>query len=195
MIPITVIKNGDGPTALLTGANHGDEYEGPIALRSCARSETRRHHRPRDHRAVHQLPGVSGRHAHVADRRGNLNRCFPGADGTVTEKIADYFMPHLLPHGRHRARLPFRRKTLDFIPFAAAHVARRRRCSRRLRGGDGGVQRALFDDRMREIDNVGMYDTAARSAGQGLRDDRTRRRRHGDGANRSPSRARACATC
>ena len=32
MIPIAVVKNGDGPTALLTGGNHGDEYEGPIAL-------------------------------------------------------------------------------------------------------------------------------------------------------------------
>jgi N-alpha-acetyl-L-2,4-diaminobutyrate deacetylase len=32
MIPVTVVKNGEGPTALLTGANHGDEYEGPIAL-------------------------------------------------------------------------------------------------------------------------------------------------------------------
>ena len=32
MIPITVIRNGDGPTALLTGGNHGDEYEGPVAL-------------------------------------------------------------------------------------------------------------------------------------------------------------------
>ena len=32
MIPVTVVRNGSGPTALLTGANHGDEYEGPIAL-------------------------------------------------------------------------------------------------------------------------------------------------------------------
>ncbi|MEK9763926.1 MAG: succinylglutamate desuccinylase/aspartoacylase family protein, partial [Deltaproteobacteria bacterium] len=32
MIPITVIRNGSGPTALLTGGNHGDEYEGPVAL-------------------------------------------------------------------------------------------------------------------------------------------------------------------
>ena len=32
MIPISVVKNGEGPTALLTGGNHGDEYEGPIAL-------------------------------------------------------------------------------------------------------------------------------------------------------------------
>ena len=32
MIPICVIRNGKGPTALLTGGNHGDEYEGPLAL-------------------------------------------------------------------------------------------------------------------------------------------------------------------
>ena len=36
MIPLTVIRNGEGPTALLTGANHGDEYEGPIALHELA---------------------------------------------------------------------------------------------------------------------------------------------------------------
>src|ERR671915_1128531 len=38
MIPITVVRNGSGPTALLTGANHGDEYEGPIALMNLASS-------------------------------------------------------------------------------------------------------------------------------------------------------------
>ena len=32
MIPITVVQNGEGPTALITGGNHGDEYEGPIAI-------------------------------------------------------------------------------------------------------------------------------------------------------------------
>ena len=31
-IPLTVIKNGRGPTVILEGGNHGDEYEGPIAL-------------------------------------------------------------------------------------------------------------------------------------------------------------------
>ena len=38
MIPIAVVKRGDGPTALLTGASHGDEYEGPIALFDLART-------------------------------------------------------------------------------------------------------------------------------------------------------------
>ena len=31
-IPIVVYANGPGPTLLLTGGVHGDEYEGPIAL-------------------------------------------------------------------------------------------------------------------------------------------------------------------
>src|SRR5690606_19618107 len=31
-IPIIVVKNGKGPTLLLTGGVHGDEYEGPIAI-------------------------------------------------------------------------------------------------------------------------------------------------------------------
>src|SRR3546814_12504176 len=37
LIPITVIRNGEGPTALFTGGNHGDEYEGPIAILDMAR--------------------------------------------------------------------------------------------------------------------------------------------------------------
>ena len=36
MIPVCVVRNGSGPTALLTGANHGDEYEGPVALQNLA---------------------------------------------------------------------------------------------------------------------------------------------------------------
>ncbi|WP_306118895.1 MULTISPECIES: succinylglutamate desuccinylase/aspartoacylase family protein [unclassified Roseitalea] len=31
-IPLTVIANGSGPTIILQGGNHGDEYEGPIVL-------------------------------------------------------------------------------------------------------------------------------------------------------------------
>ena len=52
MIPITVVRNGDGPTALLTGANHGDEYEGPVALQALTRElEPDDVTRPRHHRA------------------------------------------------------------------------------------------------------------------------------------------------
>ena len=33
LLPVIVVRNGNGPTVLFTGGNHGDEYEGPIALR------------------------------------------------------------------------------------------------------------------------------------------------------------------
>ena len=36
-IPITTIKNGDGPTLLVMAGNHGDEYEGQIAISQLAR--------------------------------------------------------------------------------------------------------------------------------------------------------------
>ena len=36
-IPICVVKNGEGPTALIFGGNHGDEYEGPVTLMNLAR--------------------------------------------------------------------------------------------------------------------------------------------------------------
>src|SRR5690349_9841232 len=31
-VPVGVIANGQGPTVILEGGNHGDEYEGPIAI-------------------------------------------------------------------------------------------------------------------------------------------------------------------
>src|ERR1700754_5095522 len=36
-IPLAVIANGTGPTVILEGGNHGDEYEGPIVIGEIAR--------------------------------------------------------------------------------------------------------------------------------------------------------------
>src|SRR3546814_14498100 len=98
-MPITVIRNGDGPTALFTGGNHGDEYEGPIAILDLARSLE-----PAEIGGrvillpMMNFPAVrSGRRTSPIDS-GNLNRLFPGKpDGTITQKIADYVTTALLP--------------------------------------------------------------------------------------------------
>ena len=37
MIPITVVGSGKGPTVLVLGGNHGDEYQGQIAAMKLAR--------------------------------------------------------------------------------------------------------------------------------------------------------------
>jgi len=167
MIPITVVKRGDGPTALLTGANHGDEYEGPIALFGLANELQPEQVTGR----VIIVPAMNYPAFRVGTRtspidKGNLNRLFPGRpDGSVTEKIADYFQRHLLPLADYVLDLHSGGKTLQFVPFAAAHVlpdkAQQAKCVAAMRAFN-----APFDMMLLEIDSVGMYDTAAEEMGK-----------------------------
>lgn len=167
MIPVTVVKNGEGPTALLTGANHGDEYEGPIALFDLARSL-----RPAEVTGrviivptMNQPAFAAGTRTSPIDK-GNMNRAFPGRpDGTVTEKIADYFQRVLLPMADVVLDFHSGGKTLDFLPFCAAHIlpdkAQEARAFELVRAFG-----APYSVKMLEIDAVGMYDTAAEEMGK-----------------------------
>jgi N-alpha-acetyl-L-2,4-diaminobutyrate deacetylase len=163
MIPITVAKNGDGPTALLTGANHGDEYEGPIALMDLAATITTEGLSGR----VIIVPAMNYPAFRAATRtspidRGNLNRSFPGKpDGTVTEKIADYFQRTLLPMADVTLDIHAGGKTLEFVPFCCAHrlptqQALEDRCVAAMEAFNAPYSMMLL-----EIDSVGMYDTSA----------------------------------
>ena len=79
MIPICVIRNGKGPLALLTGGNHGDEYEGPLALYELARTLE-----PKDVTGTVVIMPAMNYPAFRAGTRtspidkGNMNRSFPG---------------------------------------------------------------------------------------------------------------------
>lgn len=84
------IRNADGPTVVLTGGIHGDEYEGQIVLRELAAAI-----------APHEVSGriiiipslnfpasQAGRRIAAADGK-NMNRVFPGnASGSPTERLA-----------------------------------------------------------------------------------------------------------
>ena len=167
MIPVTVVRNGAGPTALLTGANHGDEYEGAVALFDLARSLRADQVTGR----VIIVPAMNYPAFQAGTRnspinQGNLNRLFPGRpDGTVTQKIADYFTRTLLPLADLVMDLHSGGKTLDFVPFAAAHIlpdkAQEERCFAAV-----AAFAAPYAMRMREIDAVGMYDTTAEEQGK-----------------------------
>lgn len=167
MIPVTVVKNGKGPTALLTGANHGDEYEGPIALFELARSLQAAEVTGRVIivPAMNQPAFAAGTRTSPIDR-GNMNRSFPGRpDGTVTEKIADYFQRVLLPMADVVLDFHSGGKTLDFLPFCAAHILPDK--AQEARAFD--LVRAFgapYSVKMLEIDAVGMYDTAAEAMGK-----------------------------
>ncbi|UXN60113.1 N(2)-acetyl-L-2,4-diaminobutanoate deacetylase DoeB [Phyllobacterium zundukense] len=167
MIPIAVIRNGNGPTALLTGGNHGDEYEGPIALFDLARTLD-----------VGNVSGTviivpamnypafrAGTRTSPIDK-GNMNRSYPGKpDGTVTQKIADYFTRELLPRADVVLDFHSGGRTLDFVPFAAAHILPDK--VQEAKGFDAVTAfSAPWSMRMLEIDAVGMYDTTVEEMGK-----------------------------
>ncbi|MEM1076678.1 MAG: succinylglutamate desuccinylase/aspartoacylase family protein, partial [Pseudomonadota bacterium] len=167
LIPICIIRNGAGPCALFTGGNHGDEYEGPIALHRLARELKVDQVRgtillipTMNHPAV-----VAGTRVSPIDA-GNLNRSFPGRpDGTPTEKIADYFQRVLLPRADLVLDFHSGGKTLDFLPFAASHVLGDKEHERRCRNARDAFN-APYSIEMREIDALGMYDDAAERMGK-----------------------------
>jgi len=123
-VPIAVVKNGEGLSVLLTAGNHGDEYEGQIALLKLMREL--------------QPSQVSGRviiiprlnlPAAAAGRRtspiddGNLNRVFPGdPEGTPTEQIAHYVTSVLLAQTQASIDIHSGGSSLEYLPCAFARV-------------------------------------------------------------------------
>lgn len=167
MIPISVVSNGEGPTALLTGGNHGDEYEGPIALFDLARRLRAEEVSGR----VIIVPAMNYPAFRAGTRtspidKGNLNRTFPGKpDGTVTQKIADFFQRHLLPMADIVLDFHSGGRTLDFVPFAAAHILPDK-AQEAASFAAVAAFGAPYSMKMLEIDAVGMYDTAAEEQGK-----------------------------
>lgn len=167
MIPIAVVKNGNGPTALVTGGNHGDEYEGPLALFDLARTLEAADVSG----TVIIAPAMNYPAFRAGTRtspidRGNMNRSFPGRpDGTVTEKIADYFQRELLPRADIVLDFHSGGRTLDFVPFCAAHILADKSLEAKAFGAVTAFS-APFSMKMLEIDAVGMFDTAAEEMGK-----------------------------
>jgi len=98
-VPVVSINNGDGPTLVIMAGNHGDEYEGQIAVSNLARDLEADEIKGR----LILLPMVNAPAAEAGLRtspidQGNLNRSFPGnASGSPTEMIAHYVEEVILP--------------------------------------------------------------------------------------------------
>lgn len=98
-VPITVIRNGAGPTLLITAGVHGDEYEGQIAVSNLARTLDHGDIRGR----LILLPMVNFPAAEAGMRTspidgGNLNRLYPGdPHGTPSQMMAHWHEEILLP--------------------------------------------------------------------------------------------------
>lgn len=93
------INNGEGPSVLLLGGIHGDEYEAQIVLRRLAERLT-----PADVTGrVIIVPSIDfpasqkGKRLSPFDGQ-NMNRCFPGkVDGTPTERLCAFVTKQLFP--------------------------------------------------------------------------------------------------
>lgn len=167
MVPVTVVKNGEGPTALLTAGNHGDEYEGITALLKLANTL--------------KAEDVTGRviivpcfntPAVTAGKRtsglggGNLNRCFPGdPDGSATEQIADYFTREMVPMADVVLDLHSGGRTLDILPYAASHVLdnKEQQAAALTSAKTFGAPYAMI---MFELDATHLFDTVCENQGK-----------------------------
>jgi N-alpha-acetyl-L-2,4-diaminobutyrate deacetylase len=167
MLPISLAKNGEGPGAILTGANHGDEYEGPIALQHLANTIDIDRVRGR----VIIIPALNFPAFKTATRVSpidglNMNRIFPGSEtGSVSRLIADYVTRSLLPMCDFVLDIHSGGKTLEFLPFAAYHEledkAQQASCEAATLAFGAPFYLSLI-----EIDAGGMYDTQAESMGK-----------------------------
>jgi N-alpha-acetyl-L-2,4-diaminobutyrate deacetylase len=125
-IPLCVIKNGKGPTVILEGGNHGDEYEGPITLGHLIREldpgqiQGRLIIIP----AINQPAVAAGQRVSPDDGK-NFNRTFPGsATGTVTEQISYYVNSVLFPMADAFIDLHSGGSSLALTPSAIIEPAR-----------------------------------------------------------------------
>lgn len=97
--PMAVLANGEGPTLLLTGGVHGDEYAGPVAIMRLAHELDLVRLQGR----LILLPSLNTPAVQAALRcspldDGNLNRAFPGdPNGGPTAMIAHWLETQVLP--------------------------------------------------------------------------------------------------
>lgn len=124
-LPLAVIGNGKGPTVIIEGGNHGDEYEGPIVI-----CELIRELDPAEVQGrlilmpANNAPAVDAGHRTSPVDGLNLNRSFPGDPrGTITQQIADYLVREILPRGDAFLDLHSGGSSLDILPSAIIEPA------------------------------------------------------------------------
>jgi predicted deacylase len=149
-IPVCVVKNGLGPTALLMAGNHGDEWEGQIALGKLLRSL-----QPDDVAGrVIILPSANLPAARAGQRvstldGGNLNRVFPAdpAHGP-THQIAHYIEHRLMAMADVFVDLHSGGGSLDYVPFVGVSFVGDAEKDRRAYGvmrAFGGTYGQIYD--------------------------------------------------
>ncbi|MGE4247744.1 MAG: succinylglutamate desuccinylase/aspartoacylase family protein [Parvibaculaceae bacterium] len=166
-IPIVAINGGVGPCLLLVAAIHGDEFEGPLALRRLTRELAPSEIAGRIILLPYaNLPALrAGARVSPLDGK-NLNRIFPGdAQGGPSDMLAHFMAQVLLPEADVVIDLHSGGRSLLYTPLAATHLR-----------GDPAIDRQALDALKafgapigliaRDIDSHGLFDYTAESLGK-----------------------------
>lgn len=166
-IPICVIRNGSGPTLYLGAGNHGDEYEGQLSVLKLLQRLDPAEFRGR----LIAVPALNLPAARADARispidNGNMNRAFPGHPrGTITQRIAHYVWAELMPRADVVVDLHSGGHSLNFVPSAVMHelddAEMMERTAAAVKAFGAPISLVL-----RELDPIGMLDTAAEDMGK-----------------------------
>lgn len=116
--PLVVVKNGNGPTALLLGGIHGDEYVGQLALTRLSQEVGISDIRGRLIIIPAANVHASQNGTRLSPRDGqNMNVGFPGnAKGTVTDRICNIIENVLIPECDIIVDLHSGGRSLEYVP-------------------------------------------------------------------------------
>lgn len=156
-MPVACFNNGAGPRVLLMSGNHGDEYEGQVAL--CKLMQLLEQQQVCGRVVILTMANYPAAKAGLRTSPidgGNLNRSFPGdPDGTPTQMIAHFIAEVLMPGSNVFIDLHSGGSSLEYLPSAFTELETdgtlsplRRTLAEAFGAPITQVYRARSDDRM-----------------------------------------------
>jgi predicted deacylase len=136
LVPITIVARGQGPTVLVLAGNHGDEYQGQIAVMKLARELTPEMVTGR----IILIPSLNFPAARAGTRLSpvdgmNMNRAFPGqAEGSITSQIAHYLTTVLFRLSDVVIDIHSGGRSMEFVPCSTMHLVADRVQRRKMLG-------------------------------------------------------------
>ena len=166
-IPVVSINGGDGPTVLLCGGTHGDEYESQLFLLRLVEEL--------DPTAVTGrilvIPRLSGAASSEGTRLWpdgtNLNRAFPGdPNGSVPSRLADFMTRVLFPLADAVIDVHSGGRSMSFAPMATIHVPEDRELRRAMLAAASAWITDLCYVQLFAADGAGLLNEEAQHQGR-----------------------------